>query len=252
MKKMDISKACGQCCTKLEHIYVSSGNNRILEDINIHVHCGEFTALVGPNGAGKSTLIKVILGELSYRGKIHFMDYSKRRPNKPIIGYVPQKLDFDPTSPITVMDFFASSLSNYPLWLGYKKNIKNEATRMLSIVEANHLSNRKLGKLSGGELQRVLLALALTPPPDLLLLDEPISGMDISGIEIFYRMLADFKKQYDMSIILVSHNIAELSQYVDRIIFMNKKIISDGPPDIVLSNEKFWKTFGLNISAKEI
>ncbi|HPZ10335.1 MAG TPA: metal ABC transporter ATP-binding protein [Candidatus Eremiobacteraeota bacterium] len=244
-------KACGNCCTKLEHINVTLGVDSILEDINLHVHCGEFTALIGPNGAGKSTLLKVILGEVPYSGKLYFMDSLKNRPDSPIIGYVPQKLDFDRSSPVSILDIFASALSLRPVWTGYQKSIKEQAKAILSAVEGEHLLYRKVGHLSGGELQRVLLALALSPPPDLLLLDEPVSGMDVTGIELFYKLLHNFRKKYDMSTILVSHNIAKVSQYVDRIIFLNnRRVICDGPPEKVLTNSKLWETFKIDISQK--
>lgn len=239
------SHACGQCCTKLENCSVTAGHNKILENINIHVHCGEFTALIGPNGAGKTTLLKVILREIPFSGKLHFRDSIKERPDRPVIGYVPQKLDFDLTSPVTVLDLFTSSLKSRPLWLGYTDSIIKEAKNVLSIVEAEHLLNRKIGHLSGGELQRVLLALALSPVPHLLLLDEPVSGMDLSGIEIFYRMLSHFRQTYDLSIIFITHDILGVSQFVDRIIFLNHTIICDGTPKEVFANKVFQKTFNI-------
>jgi zinc transport system ATP-binding protein len=242
---MESSHVCGQCCTKLENCSVTAGHDKILENINIHVHCGEFTALIGPNGAGKTTLLKIILREVPFEGKLHFMDSIKERPNRPVIGYVPQKLDFDLTSPVTVLDLFSASLKSLPMWLGYTKSIIKEAKNILSIVEAEHLIERKIGHLSGGELQRVLLALALSPVPHLLLLDEPVSGMDLSGIEIFYRMLSEFRKKYDLSIIFITHDILGVSQFVDRIIFMNRTVICDGTPKEVFANKIFQKTFNI-------
>ncbi|MEQ8192344.1 MAG: metal ABC transporter ATP-binding protein [Candidatus Eremiobacterota bacterium] len=237
---------CGQCCTKLENCSVIAGHDRILENINIHVHCGEFTALIGPNGAGKTTLLKVILREIPFTGKLHFRDSIKERPDRPVIGYVPQKLDFDLTSPVTVLDLFTSSLKSRPMWLGYTASIIKKAKNMLSIVEAEHLIDKKIGHLSGGELQRVLLALALSPVPHLLLLDEPVSGMDLSGIEIFYRMLSKFRQKYDLSIIFITHDILGVAQFVDRIIFLNRTVICDGTPKEVFANEIFQKTFNIS------
>ena len=237
---------CGQCCTKLENCNVTAGHNKILENINIHVHCGEFTALIGPNGAGKTTLLKLILREIPFTGLLNFQDSIKERPNRPVIGYVPQKLDFDLTSPVTVLDLFTSSLKSRPMWLGYTSSIITETKNILSIVEAEHLIDRKIGHLSGGELQRVLLALALSPVPHLLLLDEPVSGMDLSGIEIFYRMLSQFRQKYDLSIIIITHDILGVSQFVDRIIFLNRTVICDGTPKEVFANKIFQKTFNIS------
>ncbi len=237
---------CGLCCTKLENCSVMAGHDRILDNINIHIHCGEFTALIGPNGAGKTTLLKVILREIPFTGKLHFMDSVKARPDRPVIGYVPQKLDFDLTSPVTVLDLFSSSLNSRPLWLGYRGNIIKEAKKILAIVEAEHLINKKIGYLSGGELQRVLLALALSPVPHLLLLDEPVSGMDLSGIEIFYRMLSRVRQKYDLSIIFITHDILGVAKFVDRIIFLNRTIICEGTPKEVFANNMFQTTFNIN------
>ncbi len=241
--------ACGHCCTRLEHFSVRLGEQAILEDINLHIHCGEFTAFIGPNGAGKTTLLKAILGEIGHSGSLLFRDYCKTRENRPIIGYVPQKLDFDYTSPVTVLDLFASSISNRPLWTGYQGRVKSEAGKVLALVEAEHLLQRKIGQLSGGELQRVLLALALTPVPHILMLDEPISGMDPGGVEIFYRMLSELRKTYDLSILLVTHSIPEVVQFADRIILLNRKILFDGSPMELRESEELRKIFNMDLSS---
>jgi len=240
---------CGHCCTRLEHFTVRLGEMTVLEDINLHIHCGEFTAFIGPNGAGKTTLLKSILGEMRHSGSIHFRDYCKTRRTRPVIGYVPQKLDFDTTSPITVLDLFAGSISRRPLWTGYQGYVKREAGKVLELVEATHLIYRKVGHLSGGELQRVLLALALTPVPHLLMRDEPISGMDPGGVELFYRMLSEMRRTYDLSILLVTHSIPEVVQFADRIILMNRKILFDGSPAELKESEELKKLFNIDLSA---
>jgi zinc transport system ATP-binding protein len=168
---------------------VRFGKVEVLSDINLHIHCGRLTVIIGPNGAGKSTFLRAILGEIPHTGKIVNDLTHTKGILEPSIGYVPQKLDFDPTSPVNVLDLFCASLSGRPLWLGPSKPIIRQAHDSLERVEAEHLIRSRLGTLSGGQLQRVLLALALTPIPDLLLLDEPVSGVDPSGIELFYRMV---------------------------------------------------------------
>jgi zinc transport system ATP-binding protein len=237
---------CGHCCTRLEQFSVRRGEQVILEDINLHIHCGEFTAFIGPNGAGKTTLLRSILGEIPHSGSIHFRDYRKLRQNRPIIGYVPQRLDFDTTCPITVLDLFATSVSRRPLWSGYQEHVKQEAAKALTFVEAGHLLQRKIGQLSGGELQRVLLALALCPVPHILMLDEPLSGMDAAGVEIFYHILSELREKYDLAILLVSHSIPEVIQFADRIILLNRIILFDGSPLELRESKELKSVFHLD------
>ena len=163
----------------------------MLEDVSLHLHCGELTTVVGPNGAGKSTLLRVLLGEVPHCGTIHFLPvFGHGREDAPAVGYVPQQLEFDRFSPMSVQDLFASAVSRWPVVL-WRSRVDRQKTRAaLAAVEAEHLLERKLGQLSGGELQRVLLALSLTPVPNLLLLDEPISGIDLAGRELFYRTVS--------------------------------------------------------------
>lgn len=238
------SKACGLCCTKLESFSVTIGKTEILRDINIHIHCGELTALVGPNGAGKTTLLKAIMGEIPHTGTLRFLDIKDCHTRKPVLGYVPQKLEFDPGAPISVLDLFSAGLSARPIFLGHSARQRERAAASLSVVHAEHLLERRLGDLSGGELQRVLLALALDPCPDLLLMDEPVSGVDPHGRELFYNMVSSLRQQYDMSIILVSHDLAVVSRHADRVVFIDRTLQCAGTPEEVFSNEKIIRAYG--------
>jgi len=160
------------------------------------------------------------------------------------MGYVPQKLDFDATSPVSVLDLFAASLSKRPVWLGHSRSIKDLAQQALEKVGADRLIGARLGTLSGGELQRVLLALALTPVPDLLLLDEPVSGVDPAGTELFYRMVSDLRRNLHLAVLLVSHDCAIVARFADRMLFLNQSVLCDGKPANVLRHEIVVKTFG--------
>ena len=239
-------RSCGYCCTKLVKLSVTIGQTRILEDVNLHVHCGQFTAVIGPNGAGKTTLLKAILGEVPHTGHVHFIDSAGQRPDRPLLGYVPQKLEFDSTAPVSVKDLFAGAAGRRPVWLGIGHSQSSQVKAVLDRVEAGHLINRKLGQLSGGELQRVLLAMAITPVPNLLLLDEPVSGVDLTGIELFYRMVSQLRRDYHLSIILVSHDLATVAQFADRIVFLNRTVIVDGTPRQILSNQAVRQAFALS------
>ncbi|CFX27457.1 ABC transporter-like [Syntrophomonas zehnderi OL-4] len=236
--------ACGLCCTKINNFAVNLADTVILQDVNLHIHCGELTAIIGPNGAGKSTLLKAILGEIPHQGELRFLDAANRSTSAPLVGYVPQHLDFDPGAPISVMDLFGASTSRWPVCWSHRQAQRLNCQTALKRVQASHLLDRRLGKLSGGELQRVLLALALTPIPDLLLLDEPVSGVDQRGMEIFYEMVSDLRHRYDLSIILVSHDLNLMARYADRIVYLNKTVICSGTPAEVFNNDQVIKEFG--------
>jgi len=239
---------CGQCCTHIDHISVTLDRHPIIEDVSLHLHCGELTTVVGPNGAGKSTLLRALLGEVSHTGEIHFHPvFGPGREDAPAIGYVPQRLDFDRFSPFSVADLFAVSTSRFPVPLGCRDEIRKTALSALENVEAGGLLDRTLGKLSGGELQRVLLALSLTPVPNLLLLDEPVSGIDLPGRELFYRTVSDLRHRFDLSILMVSHDLAGIAAVSDRIVFLDRRVVCAGPPREVLANREFRHAFGLDL-----
>jgi zinc transport system ATP-binding protein len=239
-----IPPTCGDCCTRLEHVGVTLGGHPILSEINLHLHCGQLAAIIGPNGGGKTTLLRTILGEIPYSGTIHNELSKIKGSQKLVIGYVPQRLGFDATSPVTVLDLFAASLSARPVWLGFSRPVVELARSKLSVVGAADLLRSRLGALSGGQLQRVLLALALTPAPDLLLLDEPVSGVDPAGIDLFYKMISDLRQIHHLAIVLVSHDIVTAARYADRMLFLNQRVIADGLPAAVLRQPAVIETFG--------
>lgn len=236
--------SCGMCCTQISNLAVKFGNNAVLENINLHIHCGELTAIIGPNGAGKSTLFKAIIGEVPHSGSIRFTDSENKQTSRPKIGYVPQFLEIDRNSPISVSDLFAVSSSRRPAWLGASKSVKTEALSFLKSVDAERLIQRRLGALSGGELQRVLLALALRSNPDILLFDEPVSGVDKNGLEIFYGIIDKIRKNYDLTVIIISHDHANIAKYANRFILLNKTVLLSGKPDEVMASAEYRDIFG--------
>ena len=237
------------CCTKIENFRVTFGNTQIFHDVNLHIHCGELTALIGPNGAGKSTLLKAILGEISHSGSLKYFDAKGVRSGHPLIGYVPQYLNFDLSTPTSVLDLFTAYLSNIPCWLTGSKRIRKKVSQILTKVKADHLIDRRLGALSGGELQRVLLALALEPLPDLLLLDEPVSGIDQNGLELFYDIVSDLRTNHDLSIILISHDLNLVAKYADRVVLLNGTVICNGTPAEVFNDDRTRAVFGMLLPA---
>ncbi len=236
-------KTCDHCCTKIDDLSVNFGGSIILDKVNLHVNCGEVIGVVGPNGAGKTTLLRTILGEISYEGRITFQ-IEGSVSKKPKIGYVPQKLQFDLGSPISVTDLVASAISHHPIWAGVGKDLSERVKSVLSLFSAEHLLKRRIGELSGGELQRLLLAIAMTPEPELLLLDEPASGVDVKGLSLFYQIVDGLRKKHDIAVILVTHDLAGISCFADRLILLNRSIIAEGKPKDVLADGRVLKTFG--------
>lgn len=235
--------SCGHsCCLRIQGLSVKLGNDIILENVNLHAHCGEMIAIIGPNGAGKSTLIKAILGHQEHSGVISF-SVPGQRNRKAKIGYVPQSPTFDPGDPLTVADLFVCCMSKHPAFLGMSKKMKAKIEESLHRVDAQNLIDKRVGTLSGGELQRVLLALALEPVPNILILDEPLSGVDVEGMGILMDMLDDIRKTYDLSILMITHDFNMLEKYADQVILLDRNVVLQGTAKEVLESEDFLRVF---------
>lgn len=237
--------SCGLHCLKLNNIGVTVGGQVLLHDVNVHAHCGELTTVIGRNGAGKSTLLKAVLGELRHTGSVEFSGHGgvpvpHRRPT---IGYVPQSLGLDSGSPATVYDVLLSLTGVYPAFLPRRNKTVAAFTAHLSRFRAAELLDRPVGRLSGGELQRVLLAAATLPRPDLLLLDEPVSGVDRAGLQEFYRLIDELKRE-DMVILLVSHDLDYVRHHADRVVLLDKTVEAAGTPAEVFATAAFQAAFG--------
>ena len=237
--------SCGHsCCLRVENLSVQIGGEAILKDVNLHVHCGEMVALIGPNGAGKSTFLKAILGQLEYNGLIAFSEPGQRS-RKPRIGYVPQSPAFDPSDPVSVADLFACCMSRRPAFLGLGKSMQATVMECLERVHGEDLLRKRIGTLSGGELQRVLLALALEPMPNILILDEPLSGVDVEGMTTLMDMLDEIRREYDLSILMITHDFSMLERYADQVVLIDHGIRIQGTPETVLQSEEFCQAFRL-------
>ena len=235
--------SCGHsCCLRVQDLSVRIGSLEILSGINLHIHCGKLVALIGPNGAGKSTLIKSILGQQEYDGIISFSAPGERN-RRAKIGYVPQSPVFDPGDPITVADLFACCMSKRPAFTGISKAMRQKVLGCLDRVNGCDLIDKRVGTLSGGELQRVLLALALEPLPNILILDEPLSGVDVEGMQSLMDMLDEIRQEYDLSILMTTHDFSMLPAYANQVILMEHKIIAQGTPTDVLSSDAFNTVF---------
>ena len=235
--------SCGHsCCLKVQDLSVKINGNIIIDKVSLHLHCGEIVALIGPNGAGKSTLLKSILGQQDYTGAISF-SVPGQRTRKAKIGYVPQTPTFDPGDPISVADLFSCCMSKRPAFLGQSKKMRQKMLNCLSRVHGESLIDKRIGTLSGGELQRVLLALALEPIPNILILDEPLSGVDIAGMESVMRTIDELRQDYDLSVLITTHDFSALSRYADQVYLMDKSILTSGSAREVLESSVFGRTF---------
>ena len=222
------------CCLKVQNVSVRIGGDKILRDVNLHVHCGQLVALIGPNGAGKSTLLKALLGEREYDGNIIFSVPGTRRAKAP---------NFDPGDPVSVADLFNCCLSRKPAFLGCSKSDRELILECLDRVHGEELIDKRVGTLSGGELQRVLLALALEPMPNILILDEPLSGVDVEGQTGLMDMLDEIRREYDLSILMTTHDFSMLHRYADRVVLIDHEVKRQGTPDEVLSSPEFRAAF---------
>ena len=236
----------GSCCLKVDDLTVTMGEDRILDHVSFHMHCGELIALIGPNGAGKSSLFRSILGQVSYTGSIQFQTAAGNRMH-PRIGYVPQSPSFDRSCPISVLDFFAAAISRWPVFLPVPAPLRDKVSACLSRVHGETLLHKRIGTLSGGELQRVLMALALEPLPQILILDEPLSGVDVGGEHLLMDMLDEIRQTYDLSILFSTHDFSTLQQYADKVILLKSTILKTGTPAEVLTSPEFRSVFHLDL-----
>ena len=234
------------CCLRAEGLGVTAGDQVILHDVDFHLHCGEITALIGPNGAGKSTLFKTVLGQIPHTGTIGFQPAGGGH-TRPLIGYVPQSPSFDRGDPVSVLDLFTSAISDWPVFLPIPRKLRERVAACLSRVHGEALLDKRIGALSGGELQRVLLAMALEPVPHILILDEPLSGVDIEGERQLLDMLDEVRTQYDLSILLSTHDFATLEEYADKVILLQSTVLKVGRPGEVLGSPEFQQVFHLTL-----
>ena len=239
-----IHNSCGLCSIAMKNITVISGEDTLLDDVNLTFHCGELTALIGKNGAGTTTLLRTLLGERHYKGEISFTDHHGTVLPVPRIGYVPQHLDFDKSMPVSVSDFIAAAKGSRAVWLGKNKKMKEHIRKMLEDMDCGYLAERRLGALSGGELQRVLLAMATDPVPDLLVLDEPVSGVDMAGLDLFYKRVSELREKQHMAVLLVSHDLGLIRKYADKVVLLDKTVVEEGDADEVFATDTFRNAFG--------
>lgn len=231
---------------QLRNVGVKLGDTRVLSEVNADLAQGEITALIGLNGSGKTTLLRAILKEVPYTGSITFRcGHDHSRPAPQHVGYVPQKLSLDANLPLTVLDFLALALQRWPIFLGISPKVRQRVEGMLTRVWSPHLIDRPVAKISGGELQKVLLALAMEPNPELLLLDEPAAGVDFESQAKFYDLIAQMNRETKVTILLVSHELNVVPRFAHHVLCLKDgRVACQGPPREVTTPEVLAKIFG--------
>ena len=208
----------------VEELTVRQRGDALLDRVSLRIARGDLHAIVGPNGAGKSTLLAALLGQIAFSGRIVI-----NWRGAGTIGYVPQSFAVDPTLPVTVEDFLALTRQRRPVCFGVGAATRDMIAGLLRRVGASGLEKRPLAVLSGGELRRVLLAHALDPEPELLMLDEPASGLDEAGGRWLEETLVALKDAGRITIVMVSHDLEQVRRIADRVTMLERRVIADGP-----------------------
>ena len=212
---------------KLNEVGIKQNNKWLVKGVSLIVEKGKIVTLIGPNGSGKSTTAKIALGIYKkIEGQVE--KYTNN------VGYVPQKISIDWTLPLRVNDFMLLT-----------ENLKDEAVNeALSLTGVIHLKNKNLGNLSGGEFQRVLLARAISRKPDLLVLDEPVQGVDFTGEIALYELIKKISDTLNCGILLISHDLHTVMSATDHVVCLNGHVCCSGTPSDVARNNEYKALFG--------
>lgn len=216
----------------IESVTVRINGNTILDRVSLRVQPGSTHVVAGRNGAGKSTLIQAMLGHQAFDGRI-VMNWR----HSGTIGFVPQTFAVDPTLPVTVQDFLALTRTKRPVSLGISAAVRARIDVLLDGVGMSGKARRPLAGLSGGELRRVLLAHALDPEPELLILDEPGTGLDADSGRWLDDTLLALREQRRTTVLLVSHDRHRIRKLADTVTVLNRTVVAEGSPDAVLGDD---------------
>src|SRR3989338_8437911 len=223
---MSISK---EPILKVKDLAVKFNEEKILDGLNFEINEGEVLAVIGPNGAGKTTLFKALLGMRPYDGEINWRKDLR-------IGYVPQRMEIETDIPLTVLEFLRLRGSE-----NFSKEKAKEAVK--SVLLPEEILNSGLGEISVGQRQRILIAWALLGKPQVLLFDEPTADIDIRGQESIYQLLHHLQDKYNLTIILISHDLNVVYKYAEKVLCLNRQLICFGLPQDVLNSEQIEKLY---------
>ena len=223
---------------EIKNLTVQYPDVKALDDVSFTVNQGDFLGIIGPNGAGKSTLFDVMLNlNTKYQGALKFFgeDIKKSKKYLKEIGYVPQKPIFEKNFPATVNDVVRMGLR--------KESDENKIDKILQQLWIHELSNRRIGELSGGQLQRVFIAKALVNNPKILILDEPVTGIDQQSIELFYSILRELNSKQKITIIWSSHDLDAVNKLANHVACLNRTLFFHGMSEKFFSDDKLVKQY---------
>jgi len=239
---------------ELDAIGVRLGGRQILSDVAFSLRKGEFTGIIGPNGAGKTTLLRVILGLLEPAGGRVLIDGEPlQNKSKASIGYVPQKLVIDPDMPLRARDVVSLGLDGHKLGFGFPTRQRCELIEAaLADVGAADYADARVGELSGGEQQRVLIAHALISRPKLLLLDEPLANLDLRSEQEIVTVLGKLAREHEIAVLLSAHDMNPLLSVMDRIVYVANGHVATGATDEVVTSEGLTKLYGHHVDVVRV
>ena len=223
---------------EIKNLTVKYPDVKALDNVSFTVNQGDFLGIIGPNGAGKSTLFDVMLNlNTKYQGVLKFFgeDIKKSKKYLKEIGYVPQKPIFEKNFPATVNDVVRMGLR--------KESDENKIDEILQQLWIHELSNRRIGELSGGQLQRVFIAKALVNSPKILILDEPVTGIDQQSIELFYSILRELNSKQKITIIWSSHDLDAVNKLANHVACLNRTLFFHGVSEKFFSDDKLVKQY---------
>ncbi|HTI13491.1 MAG TPA: ATP-binding cassette domain-containing protein [Dictyobacter sp.] len=223
------------------------GGHTIWEHAHFSIDEGEFITIVGPNGAGKSTLLRILLGLLpASQGSVQIFGRPPHRGNV-VIGYVPQRRTLDPELSVHARDFVMLGVDGHkwgmPIPFVSRRNDQQRVDEALEAVGATAYAHRAVGKLSGGEQQRLLLAQALLVQPKILLLDEPFASLDIRNVHAIAQLISDIARARNITVLLVTHDLNPLLSYTDRILYVARGQVAIGKPDEIITTENLTRLY---------
>jgi zinc/manganese transport system ATP-binding protein len=238
----------------LDGVGVRLGGRQVLCDVTFSLGKGEFTGIIGQNGAGKTTLLRVALGLLEPSGGRVFIDGEPlSAKNKASIGYVPQKLVIDPDMPLRARDVVSLGLDGYKLGFGFPSRQRRELVeRALADVGADGYADARVGELSGGEQQRVLIAHALISQPKLLLLDEPLANLDLKSEQEIVEVLGRLAREQQIAVLLSAHDMNPLLGVMNRIVYVANGRVATGPTDEVVTSEGLTRLYGHRVDVVRV
>ena len=234
-------------------VSVSLSGRQILDDVSFGVGAGEFTGLIGPNGAGKTTLIRVILGlQRTSAGTVSVAGQPRARRN-PSVGYVPQKVLLDPDMPMRARDLVALGADGHRFGIPVPSRVRRETVaEMLHAVDADRFADARVGQLSGGEQQRVLIAQALISRPKLLVLDEPLANLDLRSSQEIISLLARIAREQQVAVLLSAHEMNPLLPVLDRIVYMAAGRAASGSTAEVIRDDVLSTLYGYHVDVLRV